>query len=102
MLATEMGSKVLVADLARECLYRFLASVLLSPYEEAWSRVLDSEGQRLALDAADLLRAESATDSDPLAPGERTIEHLDLTGLAGGLPPPLHPLRAPHDPTFRP
>jgi len=38
-------------DLARECVYRFLAAVAGGPYS-GWGRALDANGQDLAIDAA--------------------------------------------------
>jgi hypothetical protein len=100
MPLAEIGSEVPTADLARECLYRFLAAVVSGPYEDGWPRVLDSEAQRLALQAAGLLRDEAAPDPDPVAPGERPIADLDLTRLVRELRRPLEQLRDEYDRVF--
>ena len=48
------------ADLARECLYRFLAAVAGGPYSTGWGQALDAAAQDLALAAAEWLGSETA------------------------------------------
>jgi TorA maturation chaperone TorD len=47
------------ADLARECLYRFLSAVVAGPYSPGWDRATDAGSQGLAVEAARWLQAES-------------------------------------------
>ena len=56
-------------DLAREGLYRFLAAVLRGPHG-GWQAVLDLDNQRLAREAAELLREEASATRGRLAFGE--------------------------------
>jgi TorA maturation chaperone TorD len=85
-------------DLARECLYRFLSAAVAGPYDDGWPRVLDARGRRLALDAADLLRAEA----EPWAPGPGELgpADLDLAALLACLRRPPEDLRAEYDRAF--
>jgi TorA maturation chaperone TorD len=65
-------------DLARECLYRFLAIALGDPQAPEWQSVLDADNQRLACEAADLLRPEAERNPIALGFGELPCKHLDL------------------------
>jgi TorA maturation chaperone TorD len=102
MLAFEPLQETAAADLARECLYRFLSAVVNGPYDEGWSRAQDADGQDLASCATDLLRGEAQAEPDPasLAPGELGPEDLDLTRLVTCLQQHAEALRAEYDRTF--
>jgi TorA maturation chaperone TorD len=68
-------------DLARECLYRFLAAAVRDPGGEAWAVINDQESGHLAVAAADCLREDGCCAGQPRALGELPVEHLDLRGL---------------------
>lgn len=87
-------------DLARECVYRFLAVVFGDPYAAKWSLALDAVNQLLAQQAADLLREEAGTEPMPLGIGELPAEQLDLLPLLNELAKPLPELRAEYDQVF--
>jgi len=65
-------------DLARECLYRFLAVALSDPQLTCWRFVLDQENQRLACAAADLLRTDFGEQMVQLGFAELPPQQLDL------------------------
>ena len=87
-------------DLARECLYRFLAAVLGDPYAESWDRVLDPESQRAASAAAELLQGESCDHFPDLGFGESPPSGLELRPLVDALQRPITELRAEYDRVF--
>ena len=58
MLVTEQVDEATAVDLARECLYRFLASALDDPQANRWGLLADGPSCLVAADAADLLRGE--------------------------------------------
>jgi TorA maturation chaperone TorD len=87
-------------DLAREALYRFLAAALTDPRSPGAERALDPVDQRLAVAAADLLRAEAEIDPVPLGFGELPPAHLDLTEAVAGLSGSPEDLEAEYDRAF--
>jgi TorA maturation chaperone TorD len=99
MQPTETTPETLAGDLARECLYRFLAGALADPGSEGWRLVQDPESQRLACTAADLLRAD-ASPAVPLGIGELPPEQLDLRPLLADLLKPTAGLRETYDRVF--
>src|SRR5262245_56598666 len=86
--------------LAREALYRFLAAALTDPRTPAAERALSPADQRLAVAAADLLRAEAEIEPVPLGFGERPPAELDLREAAEGLTGPADQLAADYDRAF--
>lgn len=78
MLATTQCVEADSIDLARECLYRFLASVLSSPGTQPWQLVRDVANQQTALLAAEMLRDESPIPSGPLGFGELPGQEMSL------------------------
>ena len=100
MQTAEPLSESPAIDLARECLYRFLAAALGDPYAETWCAVLNPENQRLAREAADLLRAEAGGVSIVLDRGELAPDGLDLDPLLDELRRPVDELRAEYDRVF--
>ena len=88
------------ADLARECVYRFLALALGSPYESGWPLALGDADERLLLESAALLREEADFGPDFLSFGELPPEDLDLESLLTELRRPLEQLRAEYDRVF--
>jgi TorA maturation chaperone TorD len=89
-----------VSDLARECVYRFFAMVLASPYEPNWPFVLNPDDQRLVLEAAVLLREEADFRPEFLSFGECSPDNLDLAALLIELNRPLVQIRAEYDRVF--
>jgi putative dimethyl sulfoxide reductase chaperone len=87
-------------DLARECLYRFLATVAAGPYAEGWTRLDESDTRQLVVDAANLIRGEVAAEAFPLGYGERSADELDCAELLAELQKPLAQLRADFDRVF--
>jgi TorA maturation chaperone TorD len=65
-------------DVARECLYRFLAVALTDPRGPRGRLLADAASRRLAADAADLLAAEARAAPVPLGLGELPPDRLDL------------------------
>jgi TorA maturation chaperone TorD len=94
----EMMPEAQAIDLARECMYRFLAAALSDPGSERWRLLLDFENQELAREAADLLRAEAQPVS--LGCGELSREALDVRPLLLETVRPLAELRAEYDRVF--
>lgn len=88
------------ADLARECVYRFLALALGSPYESGWPLALGDADERLLLESAALLREEADFGPDFLSFGELPPADLDLEPLLTELRRPLEQLRAEYDRVF--
>lgn len=88
------------ADLARECVYRFLAMALSSPYEPGWPSILNRDDQRLAREAAALLRDEADFPADFLSFGELPPDSLDLDSLLDALNQPVEQLQAEYDRVF--
>jgi TorA maturation chaperone TorD len=87
-------------DLARECLYRFLATVLSDPYADGWRPLFNPVNQRLVCEAAELLRAEAAAEPVPPGFGELPAEQLDLAPLIEELRRPEAALRREYDRVF--
>jgi TorA maturation chaperone TorD len=100
MLTAEPRMETLAIDLARECLYRFLAGALSAPGTEGWQRLLDSESRTVAREAADLLRAEAEAHSLRLGFGELPAGDLTLEPLLTALDRPPADLRAEYDRVF--
>jgi TorA maturation chaperone TorD len=97
MLTLESAPEQLADDLARECLYRFLAAVLAGPYAESWSSARDPHLQQVACDAAVLLREQANCEPIPLGFGELPAAALDLSSLVEALQAPLDQARAAYD-----
>jgi TorA maturation chaperone TorD len=101
MPTTEPAAETAARDLARECLYRFLAAAVAGPYADSWPVVLDPTSQHLAREAADLLREEaSAAPPGPIALGELPPEPLTLLPLLTALNEPGVDVRAEYDRVF--
>src|SRR5262245_41549626 len=100
MPTPELVSESMAIDLARECLYRFLAAAFSDSYSKAWRVVLDSDNQRLAREAADLLRADAEVLSMVLDRGELAPDRLELEPLLTELCRPVNELRAEYDRVF--
>jgi TorA maturation chaperone TorD len=98
MSQAETTSDAAAIDLARECLYRFLAAALSDPNGGRWRLLLDPASQELARDAADLLRAE--TPAGPPGFGELPAEALDVRPLLPGLLRPAAERAAEYDRVF--
>jgi TorA maturation chaperone TorD len=88
------------ADLARECLYRFLAAVSGGPYAGGWGQVLDPVAQDVALAAADWLGSHTDGRSMLEARGRNDFVKPEVVRLVGSLRAPLSELRAEYDRIF--
>jgi TorA maturation chaperone TorD len=88
------------ADLARECLYRFLAAVSGGPYSVGWGQALDPVAQDVALAAAEWLGSHAAGQSMPLARGRNGSVEPGIARLVSALRTPPHELRAEYDRVF--
>jgi TorA maturation chaperone TorD len=97
-MSTKSAAPGTALDVARECLYRFLALALSDPYTERWQLLFDFENQQLAREAAELLRQE--TRPAALGFGELPPERLDLGQLLLELLRPVGQLREEHDRVF--
>ncbi|HXG09489.1 MAG TPA: molecular chaperone TorD family protein [Gemmataceae bacterium] len=100
MSSTVLTPEAQAIDLARECLYRFLAAALHPPGSKGWQLAADPESQRLASAAAELLREEAL--QRPAAPGfgELTADRLDLRPLLEELRRPAEELAAEYQRVF--
>jgi TorA maturation chaperone TorD len=87
-------------DLARECLYRFLAAILSDPESKAFRLARNRRNRLLAQGAADLLREEVGAASVPLGFGELAADQLDLRPLLKELRRPQKELIAEYDRVF--
>jgi TorA maturation chaperone TorD len=85
MTATEPTTDAAAIDLARECVYRFLAAALSDPLGEQWAFLSDLASQRLAADAAELIREEAGASAVVLGFGELPADVLDLTAVVSAL-----------------
>lgn len=90
MANSEPPTESLAVDLARECLYRFLAAALSDPMTDRWSILNDGDTQCVAREAAEVLRSDFIAATAPLGFGELPVERLDLD-------PMLEELRRPQD-----
>lgn len=88
------------ADLARECLYRFLAGAISDPRTTRWPLVLDLQSRQLASAAAELLREEAEAAPVRLGFGELPPEALTLQGACDSLPDSVEALQAEYDRVF--
>lgn len=100
MNGIELLPDVAALDLARECLYRFLAAALSDPRGPGWSLLSDPDSRHLAAGAADLLREEADDGAVTPGLGEVPPDRLDLTGVLHALDRPAVELRAAYDRTF--
>ena len=84
MPITELLADATAVDLARECVYRFLAGCLADPRSEAARLAVEPGAQDLACQAAELLREEAAALPLALGFGELPPDQLDLRALRAG------------------
>jgi TorA maturation chaperone TorD len=87
-------------DLARECLYRFLAAALSDPAADSHRLALDADSQRLSWEAAELLRGEASGENIPLGFGEVPAQQLDLRPILQALRESADDRRAEYDRVF--
>jgi TorA maturation chaperone TorD len=84
-------------DLARECLYRFLAATLGDPHSEGFRVVFDEASLRVTAEAADLLRGEVGTEPVRLGFGELPADQLTFRQLEAELRAPFDNIAADHE-----
>jgi TorA maturation chaperone TorD len=90
----------LAIDLARECLYRFLAAALTDPRANGWELLADPESGAIAARAAELLREEATNEPAALGFGELPPGDLDLAPLLAELGRPRDEQAAEYDRVF--
>jgi TorA maturation chaperone TorD len=100
MTDTQPSAEAAAMDLARECVYRFLAAAVSDPREANWGLASEAASLRLAGAALDLLRAEAEPAAGPLGFGELPPESLDLQPLLSELPAQADHLVAEYDRVF--
>ena len=100
MQAAEPMCESQATDLARECLYRFLAVALSDPQLTRWWSILDQENQRLACAAADLLRTGFGEQTVQLGFAELPPQQLDLEPVVSELRKPIDELCTEYDRVF--
>lgn len=76
------------AELARECLYRYLAAVVGGPFTPEWENAVDEAEQALILGAAEVLAGDGGPDA------------ADWNRLVAALSAPPEALREQHDQIF--
>jgi TorA maturation chaperone TorD len=89
-----------VLDRARLTVYHFLSLAAVSPQSESWPDLLDSSCQELAVAAAEVIREAPETRPDALAPGEMTVDALNLMPLVSFLEAPRESLIEEYDRVF--
>jgi TorA maturation chaperone TorD len=98
MASAELLEDTRAVDLARECLYRFLAAALRDPAGAERPSLLSADSQELAWQAAELLREEA--QSIPLGLGELPPSDLDIEPLLAQLTGPIETQVAEYDRVF--
>lgn len=74
-----------VLDQARMTVYQFLSLATKKPQSKKWMQLLDPDFQELVLAAVEVIRHDLRAIPESLAPGELSIESLDLAPLLGFL-----------------
>lgn len=100
MIDPEEIPEARAVDLARECVYRFLAALATDPYNPVWERKRDPDDLDLAIAAMDVLRARAEQNPTPLTFGELEPSALDLRPLVSELSRSIQDIRADYDRTF--
>ena len=93
----ETGSE---ADLARECVYRFLALALTSPYEPNWPCLLEPRRPAPGARGGRAAPGRGRLPAEFLGFGELSPDNLDLGTLLTELNRPLDHIRAEYDRVF--
>jgi TorA maturation chaperone TorD len=99
MSTQELSPESAALDVARECLYRFLACAISDPHDPNWEFILEPDVQHLAHQAAVLVR-ETKEKTVSLGFGELPIEDLDLGELLTHLGRPRAELHEEYDRVF--
>jgi TorA maturation chaperone TorD len=103
MNTKEIPAESLAVDVARECLYRFLAGAVSDPQDPSWTFILEPDAQHLACRSAELLREsvkEEHREKETLGFGELPIEQLRLDELLAELRRPRPELQEEYDRVF--
>ncbi len=88
MSSTEIADAADALDLARETIYRFLATVFGDPRTGSWQLATDPVNLAAVGRAAELLRHEFADQRAPLGFGELPVEDFDAKSLLAELARP--------------
>jgi TorA maturation chaperone TorD len=96
----EISTESAALDMARECLYRFLAGAASDPQNPNWEFILEPDVQHLAHQAAALVRELAKEAPEPLGFGELPIEQLDLSDVLAELQRPRAELQQEYDRVF--
>jgi nitrate reductase delta subunit len=86
-------------DLARRCIYEFLAAVLSDPVRKHFEIALDRKVQGVAVAGAGLLGGEASTETE-LALGEHPPTQLDLRPIVEAIAKPRGDVIAQHQKLF--
>jgi TorA maturation chaperone TorD len=100
MCSTELIVNTEAIDIARECLYRFLAAAVSDPRTSRWPLVQDRASRQLAMEAADLIRSEHDATGFPLVRGELPPAALDVRALVEALDDAELPVGSEYDRIF--
>jgi TorA maturation chaperone TorD len=96
----EIATESAALDMARECLYRFLAGAVSDPQNPSWEFILEPDVQQLAHQAAALVRELAKETPQPVGFGELPIEQLDLGEVLAELQRPRAELQEEYDRVF--
>ena len=87
-------------ELARQCVYRFLALALTDPQTLRFETLLHVPFQEAAIEAAAVIREDIAARTTELAPGELPAQRLDLRPIVARLRNPFFELELEYRNTF--
>jgi TorA maturation chaperone TorD len=87
-------------ELARECVYRFLATAVSDPNRRDWPDGMTPANRSLAAGALELLRHDAMASGAPAVPGESPPEALTLAPMLEELDRPIPAMQAEFDRVF--
>lgn len=100
MNTKEISTESAALDVARECLYRFLAGAVSDPQSPNWEFILEPDIQHLAHQAAALIQELAKENPQSLGFGELPVRDLDLDEVLAQLQKPREELREEYDRVF--
>ncbi len=98
--ATDEAEDSWVQGRARMAVYHFLSLAAVSPQSKSWPDLLDSSCQELVVAAAEVIREDPEACPDELAPGEASVDALNLMPLISFLEAPRKSLIEEYDRVF--